>query len=105
MARMEEVRSAFKILTGAPIGKRPLGRPRHIWEENIRMDLKEIVINTRNWEQPDIHKNCSPVILKPHFVKVRASKGVLNPIFIKTHHLVKTGLRRHREVVHFQDHI
>ena len=45
----EEGRSAFKILTGTPTGKRPLGRPRHRWEVNIRMDLKEIVINTRNW--------------------------------------------------------
>ena len=40
VARMEEGRSAFKILTGKPIGKRPLGRPRRRWEDNIRMDLK-----------------------------------------------------------------
>ena len=46
---MEEARSALKILTGKPIGKRPLGRPRHRWEDNIRMDLKETDINTRNW--------------------------------------------------------
>ena len=39
--RMEEGRSAFKIVTGTPVGKRPLGRPRHRWEEDIRMDLKE----------------------------------------------------------------
>ena len=39
---MEEGRSAFKILTGKPAGKRPLGRPRHRWGDNIRMDLKEI---------------------------------------------------------------
>ena len=32
-------RSAFKILTGKPTGKRPLARPRHRWEDNIRMDL------------------------------------------------------------------
>ena len=32
-----------------PTGKRPLGRPRHRWEDNIRMDLKVIGINTRNW--------------------------------------------------------
>ena len=38
-----------KILTGEPIGKRSLGRPRHRWEDNIRMDLEEIGINTRNW--------------------------------------------------------
>ena len=36
------------MYTGTPIGKRPLGRPRHRWEDNIRMDLKEIGINTRN---------------------------------------------------------
>ena len=46
---MEEGRSALKILTGSPTGKRPIGRPRHRWEDNIRMDLKEIAINTRNW--------------------------------------------------------
>ena len=46
---MEEGRSAFKILTGTPVGKRLLGRPRHRWEDNIKMDLKEIGINTRNW--------------------------------------------------------
>ena len=49
VARMEEGRSAFKILTGTPAGKRPVGRPRRRWEDNIRMDLKEICINTRNW--------------------------------------------------------
>jgi hypothetical protein len=48
VARMEEGRSAFKILTGKPTGKRHLGRSRHRWEDNIRMDLKEIGINTRN---------------------------------------------------------
>jgi len=39
---MKEGRSAFKILTGTPIGKRPLGRPRRRWKDNIIMDLKEI---------------------------------------------------------------
>ena len=37
--------SAFKILTGKPTGKRPLGRPRRICEDNIRMDFEEIGIN------------------------------------------------------------
>jgi hypothetical protein len=46
---MEEGRSAFKMLTGNPKGKRPLGRPRCRWENNIRMDLKVIGISTRNW--------------------------------------------------------
>ena len=48
VARMEEGRSAFKILTDTPIGKRPLGRPRRRLEDNIIMDLKEIGMNTRN---------------------------------------------------------
>ena len=46
---MQECRSTFKILTGKPTGKRSLGTPRRRWEENIRMDLKEIGISTRNW--------------------------------------------------------
>ena len=39
VVRMEEGRSALKILTGKPTGKRPLGRPRRRWEDNIRMRL------------------------------------------------------------------
>ena len=46
---MEEGRSAFKILTGKPRGKRLLWRPRRRWEDNIQMNLREIGINTRNW--------------------------------------------------------
>ena len=42
-------RSAFNILTGKPTGKRPLGRPRRRWEDNIRMDLEEIGIEAGNW--------------------------------------------------------
>ena len=46
---MEEGRSAFKILTGKPTGKRHLERPRRRWEDNIRIDLEEIGINAGNW--------------------------------------------------------
>ena len=49
VVRMEEGRSAFKILTGKPTGKRPLGRPRRRWEDNIRIGLEEIGINAGNW--------------------------------------------------------
>ena len=48
-SRMEEGMSAFKILTGKPIGQRPLRKPRRRWEDNIRMDLEEIGINAGNW--------------------------------------------------------
>ena len=41
VARMEEGRSAFKILTGTRAGKSALRRPRRRWEDNIRMDLKQ----------------------------------------------------------------
>jgi hypothetical protein len=41
VARMEEGRSAFKFLTDTPTGKRPLGRLRRRWEENIRWILKK----------------------------------------------------------------
>ena len=49
VARMEEGRSTLKVLTGKLRGKRPLGRPRLRWEDNIRMDLEEIGINAGNW--------------------------------------------------------
>ena len=45
VARMEESRGVFKMLTGKPTGKRLLGRPRRRLEENIRMDLKGLEIN------------------------------------------------------------
>ena len=45
---MEKGRSAFKILTGRPAEKIPLGRPRRRWEEDIRMNLEEIGINAGN---------------------------------------------------------
>ena len=46
---MEKGRSSFKILTGEPSEKRPLGRPRRRWEDNIGMDLEEIFMNAGNW--------------------------------------------------------
>ena len=52
---MEEGRNAFKILTAT--GKRSLGRPRRRWEDNIRMDVKEIGINTRNWIDSALYRD------------------------------------------------
>jgi hypothetical protein len=42
VARMVEKRCAYRILVGRPEGRRPLGRPRHGWEDNIKMDLPEM---------------------------------------------------------------
>jgi hypothetical protein len=41
--------NAFKIWVGKPEWKRPLGRPKHRWEDNIKMDLREIRWNGMNW--------------------------------------------------------
>jgi hypothetical protein len=42
IARMGEKRNAYRLLVGKPEGKRPLGRPRRRWVDNIRMDLGEV---------------------------------------------------------------
>jgi hypothetical protein len=42
VARMGENRNAYRILVGMPEGKSPLGRPRHRWVDNTKMDLREI---------------------------------------------------------------
>ena len=48
VARMDEVRSVFKMLTGKHKGRRPLGRPRLRWQDNMGIDLTELGINVRN---------------------------------------------------------
>jgi hypothetical protein len=44
-------KGVYGVLVGRPEGKRPLGRPRHRWEDNIKMDLREIGIDGANWIQ------------------------------------------------------
>jgi hypothetical protein len=44
-----EVRGAYRVLVGRPEGKRPLGRPRRRWEDNIKLDLGETWIDGANW--------------------------------------------------------
>jgi hypothetical protein len=46
---MGEKRNAYRILVGKPEGERPLGRPRRRWEDNIRMDLREIGWGDMDW--------------------------------------------------------
>ena len=60
---MEEDRTACKILTGTPTRKRPSGSPRRRWEDNIRMDLKEIGINTRNFVDSAQDRNYSRALV------------------------------------------
>jgi hypothetical protein len=51
VARMGEGRDVYRVFVGRPEGKRPLGRPRHRWEHNIKLDLREIGIDGKNWIQ------------------------------------------------------
>jgi hypothetical protein len=46
---MGEVRNAYSILVGKPEGRRPLGRPRRRWEDNIGMDLREVRFEDVDW--------------------------------------------------------
>ena len=49
VARMGEGRGVYRVLVGKPEGKRTLGRPRHRWEDNIKMDLQEMVCGSIDW--------------------------------------------------------
>jgi hypothetical protein len=51
VAYMEEGRGVYRVLVGSPKGKKPLRRPRHRWEGNIKMDLREIGTDGVNWIQ------------------------------------------------------
>ena len=46
---MGEKRGVYKVLVGKPEGKRPLGRPRRRWEDNIKMDLQEVLCGRMDW--------------------------------------------------------
>ena len=49
VARMGEERGVYRVLVGKPEGRRPLGRPRRRWVDNVRMDLKEVGCGYMNW--------------------------------------------------------
>jgi len=49
VARMGERRRVYRVLVGKPEGKRPLGRLRHTWEGNMKMDLQEVGCGGMNW--------------------------------------------------------
>jgi hypothetical protein len=46
---MGEGRGVYRVLVGRPEGKRPLGRSRRRWEDNIKLDLRELWIDGENW--------------------------------------------------------
>jgi len=49
VAHMGERRGIYRVLVGKPEGKRPLGRPRHRWEDNIEMYLQEVGCGGMDW--------------------------------------------------------
>ena len=49
MARVGEGRVVYRVLVGRPVGKRPLGRPRRRWDDNIKMDLQEVGCEGMDW--------------------------------------------------------
>jgi len=49
VARMSEVRGVYRVLVGKPKGRRPLGKPRCRWVDNIRMDLQEVGCGYMDW--------------------------------------------------------
>jgi hypothetical protein len=49
MALIGEDRGVHRVLVGKPERKRPLGRPRRIWEDNIKMDLQEVGVGCGDW--------------------------------------------------------
>jgi len=49
VARMGEERGVYRVLLGKLEGRRPLGRPRHRWVDNIRMDLQEVGCDNMDW--------------------------------------------------------
>jgi hypothetical protein len=54
---MGERRSVYRILVGKPEGKRPLGTPRHRWEDNIQIDLQEVGYGGMDWIELAQHKD------------------------------------------------
>ena len=53
VARMGEGRGVYRVLVWNPEGKRPLGRPRSRWEDNMKMDLQELGCGGMNWIELD----------------------------------------------------
>jgi len=46
---MGEKRGVYRVFMGKPEGKRPLGKPRRRWDDNIKMDLQEVVCGVMDW--------------------------------------------------------
>jgi hypothetical protein len=65
VARMGETRNAYRILVGKPERKRPLGKPRRRWVDNIKMDLAEIGWDGREWIDPAQDRDLWRALVNP----------------------------------------
>ena len=62
--RMGERRGVYRVLVGKPEGKRPLGRPRRRWEDNIKMDLQEVGCGDMDWiEVAEDRDRCRALVI------------------------------------------
>ena len=71
VARMGENRDTYRVFVGKPEGKRPLGRPRRRWEDNIKMHLQEVGYGGMDWieqaQDKDRWRPCVNAVLNLRF--------------------------------------
>ena len=66
VARMGKSGGVYRVLLGKPKGKKPLGRPRHRWEDNIKMDLQEVECEGMYWIDVDQDRDSWRALVKHH---------------------------------------
>jgi hypothetical protein len=80
VVRIGEERGVYRVLVGKPEGKRPLGRPRRRWEDNIRMDLQEVGCGSMDWiglaQDRDRWRAIVNAVMNFRFNKTRGISGL-----------------------------
>ncbi|KAJ4431957.1 hypothetical protein ANN_20566 [Periplaneta americana] len=93
VARMGESRNAYRVLVGRPEGKIPLGRPRRRWEDNIKMDLREVGYDDREWinlaQDRDHWRAYVRAAMNLRFLKSQKVKNVLKEMILKCSKIVE----------------
>jgi hypothetical protein len=75
VARMGTRRGVYRVLVGKPEGKRPLGRPRRRWEDNIKMDLQEVGCGGVDWIELAQDRDRWRALVNARRGEVRPDKG------------------------------
>ena len=77
VARMGEGRGVHRVLVGKPEGKRPMRRPRHRWEGNIKMDLQEVGGGCGDWmELAQDRERCRALVTTVRNLRVPKMRGI-----------------------------